>query len=104
MCFGATCPTCCESNLLSLNIPGGALTLGPFPSAKKSWRGCGSHVPSVLDSVPENERCTCQPRFKVGDKEYPPAAALQIPGMAWLGSLLGGGKKDEAAGKGKDEL
>jgi hypothetical protein len=76
--------------------------------AKKSWRGCGSHIPGVLDSVPENERCTCEPRVKVGDKEYPPAAAMQVPGMAWLGGLFGGGKGGEAGGqgqgKGKEEL
>jgi len=59
--------------------------------------------------VPENERCSCEPRVRIGGKEYPPAAAAQIPGMAWLGSLLGGGgKKDEAGGGaktgGKDEL
>jgi len=64
-------------------------------------------VPAVLDGVPEDQRCSCEPRFKVGDKEYPPAAAMQIPGIAWLGSLVGGGKKDEAQqpeAKGKGEL
>ncbi|KAK4190045.1 hypothetical protein QBC35DRAFT_491158 [Podospora australis] len=58
MCFGATCPNC----------------------SKQSWRGCGSHVPSVLSSVPEEDRCTCEPKFQAADgKEYPPQAGTGSP-------------------------
>ncbi|KAH6890357.1 hypothetical protein B0T10DRAFT_560872 [Thelonectria olida] len=74
MCYGATCPTC----------------------SKKSWRGCGSHIPQALAGVPENQWCTCGPRTKVDGKEYPPAAKFEIPGVAWLTSMFGGG------GRGKD--
>ncbi|KAH7258133.1 cytochrome P450 [Fusarium solani] len=62
MCFAATCPTC----------------------SKKSWRGCGSHVRQVLDGVPESQWCTCTPRTKIDGKQYPPAAAMQIPGLSWI--------------------
>ncbi|KAK4196612.1 hypothetical protein QBC40DRAFT_286926 [Triangularia verruculosa] len=52
MCFGSSCPNC----------------------SKQSWRGCGSHVPSVLGSVPEDQWCTCEPKFTVAGKSYPPQA------------------------------
>ncbi|KAI5460004.1 cytochrome P450 [Mariannaea sp. PMI_226] len=69
MCYGATCPTC----------------------SKASWRGCGSHVPQALAGIPENKWCTCNPRTKINGKEYPPAAKFEIPGVAWLTSMFGGG-------------
>ncbi|KAK4231522.1 hypothetical protein QBC38DRAFT_465961 [Podospora fimiseda] len=53
MCFGSTCPIC----------------------SLKTWRGCGSHVPSVLSSTPKTEWCTCIPRFTASNgQEYPPQA------------------------------
>ncbi|KAK9472574.1 uncharacterized protein V1510DRAFT_403192 [Dipodascopsis tothii] len=36
---------------------------------KKSWWGCGLHIPSVMDSVPKDEWCTCA---KPTGSEYPP--------------------------------
>ncbi|KAK0736969.1 hypothetical protein B0T21DRAFT_154901 [Apiosordaria backusii] len=57
MCFGSSCPNC----------------------SKQSWRGCGSHVPSVLGSVPEDEWCTCEPKFPVAGKDYPPKPARVNP-------------------------
>jgi len=42
---------------------------------KTSWWGCGSHIPSVMDSIPETDRCTCTPTTTVNGKEYPPKAA-----------------------------
>ncbi|EFQ99001.1 hypothetical protein MGYG_02012 [Nannizzia gypsea CBS 118893] len=41
---------------------------------QKTWRGCGLHVPGVLDSVPKEEWCTCVPKKTVNDQEYPPMA------------------------------
>ncbi|GKZ58892.1 hypothetical protein AnigIFM63309_007819 [Aspergillus niger] len=41
---------------------------------KATWWGCGAHIPSVLDSVPESERCTCVPKVVRDGKEYPPKA------------------------------
>ncbi|KAK2679415.1 hypothetical protein RAB80_004596 [Fusarium oxysporum f. sp. vasinfectum] len=40
MCKKATCGTC----------------------KKTSWWGCGSHIQSVIDNVPEAERCECEPK------------------------------------------
>lgn len=34
--------------------------------------GCGSHIPSVLDSVPESQWCSCGPQVEKGGKMYPP--------------------------------
>ncbi|KAK9381974.1 uncharacterized protein V2V93DRAFT_366094 [Kockiozyma suomiensis] len=35
----------------------------------KTWYGCGLHIPSVLDSVPKSEWCTCP---KTENSTYPP--------------------------------
>jgi hypothetical protein len=42
---------------------------------KTSWWGCGNHVPSIMDKVPVEERCTCEPKIEKEGKEYPPMAA-----------------------------
>ncbi|KAF7543397.1 hypothetical protein G7Z17_g10773 [Cylindrodendrum hubeiense] len=81
MCFGATCSTC----------------------SKKTWRGCGSHIPQALAGVPENQWCTCGPRTKVNGKEYPPAAKFEIPGASWIASMFGGGGS-KGNGNGKQDL
>lgn len=73
--------------------------------AKKSWRGCGQHIPQALAGVPEDQWCTCQPRTKIEGKEYPPAAKFEIPGVAWISSFFGGGSgKGNSGGNGKGEL
>ncbi|OTB03098.1 hypothetical protein M426DRAFT_12920 [Hypoxylon sp. CI-4A] len=41
-----------------------------------SWFGCGSHIPSVLDQIPQQEWCTCAPKVEVNGKEYPPKAQI----------------------------
>lgn len=41
---------------------------------KTSWWGCGAHVQMVLDNIPAEEHCTCEPKFDVGGKQYPPMA------------------------------
>ncbi|BGP33539.1 hypothetical protein JCM10296v2_005343 [Rhodotorula toruloides] len=28
---------------------------------KKTWWGCGNHIDSVMSSVPESEKCHCEP-------------------------------------------
>lgn len=53
MCKKATCGTC----------------------SKASWWGCGAHIQTVLDSVPAEDRCVCEPKVDVGGKSYPPMAA-----------------------------
>lgn len=62
MCMRATCPNC----------------------SKQTWRGCGSHIPSALAGVAEEEWCTCEPKVEVGGKKYPPAAPMGVPGLSWL--------------------
>ncbi|CAK1366967.1 hypothetical protein CB0940_10316 [Cercospora beticola] len=39
---------------------------------KTTWWGCGSHVPMVMDTVPEAERCSCEPKVEKEGKSYPP--------------------------------
>lgn len=41
---------------------------------KRSWWGCGNHVPSVMDSVSESDRCDCEPQVEKEGKKYPPKA------------------------------
>lgn len=67
--------------------------------AKKTWRGCGNHIPQALSGVSEDQWCTCEPKVNVNGKEYPPAAKMSVPGAAWLGSMFGGKK-----GEGKTDL
>ena len=46
------------------------------PSTDKvTWWGCGSHIPSVMDSVPESDWCACEPQVEKEGKKYPPKAA-----------------------------
>ncbi|ORY07514.1 hypothetical protein BCR34DRAFT_489429 [Clohesyomyces aquaticus] len=54
MCHQATCSTC----------------------HKVTWWGCGNHVPSVMDSVPHEKWCTCEPKVEKGGKEFPPKGEL----------------------------
>lgn len=94
MCFGATCPTCCTSHLRPPTLP----KLTPPRPAKQSWRGCGSHLPTVFANVPEDQWCTCEPKYEVNGKEYPPAAKMNLmPSMAMPSFLknLVGGKTEE---------
>ncbi|KAK6502049.1 hypothetical protein TWF481_009862 [Arthrobotrys musiformis] len=50
MCRSATCSTC----------------------NGKTWFGCGMHKPSVLDSVPKDQWCTCEKKPGDSQDEYPP--------------------------------
>ncbi|CAN8096978.1 unnamed protein product [Discula destructiva] len=75
MCMKATCSDC----------------------SKKTWRGCGNHIPSAMAGVDEAEWCTCGPQVEVGGKMYPRAAG------SFLGSLFGGSKAKKSEER-KDEL
>ncbi|KAJ5142940.1 uncharacterized protein N7515_001727 [Penicillium bovifimosum] len=45
-------------------------------SCKKStWFGCGLHIPSVMDTIPEGEWCSCTPQVEKEGKKYPPKAS-----------------------------
>jgi hypothetical protein len=41
---------------------------------KRSWWGCGAHVPAALDAIPTADRCACGPKIERDGKEYPPMA------------------------------
>lgn len=71
MCKKATCGTCSKKTPLTTKKH----TLKPPLLDKTSWWGCGSHISSVLDSVPAAERCECEPKVEVGGTSYPPMAA-----------------------------
>lgn len=40
----------------------------------KSWQGCGSHIPSVMDQTPKSNWCTCDHADETDDLTYPPRA------------------------------
>jgi len=67
--MSATCSKCGTPSKLLAVYPGSLTSVG-----KKSWWGCGNHIPSVLDSVAEAERCTCEPKVEKEGKTYPPKA------------------------------
>ncbi|KAI6880539.1 hypothetical protein KC360_g6953 [Hortaea werneckii] len=76
MCMKASCGTC----------------------HKATWWGCGEHIPKVLDSVPEADRCSCEPKIEKEGKQYPPAG----PAFGVVKNMfgMGGGAKED----GKEEL
>ncbi|KAK2750634.1 hypothetical protein FQN57_002705 [Myotisia sp. PD_48] len=39
---------------------------------KTTWRGCGLHVVRVFSNIDKAEWCTCIPKTKIDDNEYPP--------------------------------
>ena len=41
---------------------------------KTSWKGCGAHIPGVLDLIAPGDWCTCKPSVDVGGRAYPPKA------------------------------
>ncbi|RYP09234.1 hypothetical protein DL764_001420 [Monosporascus ibericus] len=82
MCMKATCGECSKSDptaplsVCSLESTRSWLTLLATPnSGKTTWFGCGRHIPEVLDKVPADEWCTCEPKVEVGGKKYPPKSA-----------------------------
>ncbi|KAJ5764486.1 hypothetical protein N7533_003167 [Penicillium manginii] len=64
MCMKAQCSTCLLASIHLLIV-----------SDKTTWWGCGSHIPSVMDSIPESEWCSCEPQVEREGKKYPPKAA-----------------------------
>jgi len=72
MCKKATCDTCGKSIAYLNSTTFAYLT---SVAGKRSWWGCGYHIPSVMDSVPEEERCKCEPAVQVEGKDYPPKAS-----------------------------
>jgi hypothetical protein len=61
------------------------MRVSPNPSiAKTTWRGCGSHVPSVFANIPEDQWCTCEPKVEKEGKQYPPQAPSGFGGMSWF--------------------
>jgi len=70
MCKAATCDTCSTSSLSPPYLPHFRLhsshiqphllihRTDSLKKGKKTWWGCGQHVPNVMDDVPEAERCS----------------------------------------------
>ncbi|KAH6978528.1 hypothetical protein EDB82DRAFT_505147 [Fusarium venenatum] len=71
MCKKAICGTCSEYK----NPHYALLSVLIISLDKTSWWGCGSHIPSVMDTVPDADRCACEPKVEVGGVSYPPMAA-----------------------------
>lgn len=42
---------------------------------KKSWWGCGGHIPGVMKSIAPEDRCSCEPKVEKDGTKYPPMAA-----------------------------
>ncbi|PMD64287.1 uncharacterized protein K444DRAFT_521499 [Hyaloscypha bicolor E] len=85
MCMKTTCSTC----------------------QKATWSGCGAHVPGVMDSIPANERCSCEPKIERDGKKYPPQGSNPLIGaisgaVGGLWKMVGGsgGEKKKGDGKG----
>ncbi len=38
--------------------------------------GCGLHVPGVMDDIPKDEWCTCEPKVEKNGQQYPPAGSV----------------------------
>jgi len=93
----ATCGTCREP---TIGTPTRVAVFHLLTLAEEgsTWYGCGQHVPSVLDSVPETARCICQPKVERDGKQYPPQGKsidVSLPHrdlrlmVEWLGGALG---------------
>ncbi|CAD0040706.1 unnamed protein product, partial [Aureobasidium pullulans] len=54
-------------------------------AAKRTWFGCGAHVPSVMDSIPKNEWCDCDPKTEKNGTEYPPMGSMTGVAKAMAG-------------------
>ncbi|KAG9243751.1 hypothetical protein BJ878DRAFT_509340 [Calycina marina] len=52
MCYKVDCPTCKNT----------------------TWSGCGNHVPTAFNGIPEPSRCTCVPQIERNGEMYPPQA------------------------------
>ncbi|KAF2739483.1 hypothetical protein EJ04DRAFT_426679 [Polyplosphaeria fusca] len=54
MCYQAKCSTC----------------------NKTTWWGCGKHIPGVMNDIPEDQWCTCEPKVEREGHQYPPKGSL----------------------------
>ncbi|WPJ59003.1 hypothetical protein SMAC4_13122 [Sordaria macrospora] len=41
-----------------------------------TWIGCGNHVPKVMDGVPKEEWCKCEPKIEKDGHQYPPKGSV----------------------------
>jgi len=58
-------------------------------TGKKTWWGCGSHVPMVMDPIPKDEWCECAPKTEKGGNEYPPVGSHLTTLWLRCGALTG---------------
>lgn len=93
MCLKGTCETCRKflsfgHSVLSYIISSILTSNGLIFLDKTSWWGCGNHVPSVMDNVSVEERCSCEPKVEKDGKKYPPMAAKADWLPTWVCSVL----------------
>ncbi|KAK4189063.1 hypothetical protein QBC35DRAFT_381259 [Podospora australis] len=43
---------------------------------KSTWMGCGNHIPRVMDSIPKENWCTCEPKVEKEGHQYPPGGSF----------------------------
>ncbi|EGZ77032.1 hypothetical protein NEUTE2DRAFT_153782 [Neurospora tetrasperma FGSC 2509] len=41
-----------------------------------TWVGCGHHVPKIMDGVPKDEWCKCEPKIEKEGHQYPPKGSV----------------------------
>lgn len=74
-------PKCAKDRLVQLAVSvlafrschhGVPLSCADANADKATWWGCGQHVPMVMDSIPDSERCSCEPKVERDGHTYPP--------------------------------
>ncbi|KAM0749456.1 hypothetical protein T439DRAFT_50114 [Meredithblackwellia eburnea MCA 4105] len=45
---------------------------------KKTWYGCGKHIPSVMDKIPLADRCDCEEHKPLPPGVLPPGASKSV--------------------------
>ncbi|KAH7115203.1 hypothetical protein B0J11DRAFT_126935 [Dendryphion nanum] len=43
---------------------------------KATWWGCGNHVPGVMNNIPAEDWCVCDPKVEREGTQYPPKGTL----------------------------
>ncbi|KAK7178958.1 uncharacterized protein CC84DRAFT_1168379 [Paraphaeosphaeria sporulosa] len=43
---------------------------------RATWWGCGRHISKVMNSIPREQWCICEPRVERNGMKYPPKGAM----------------------------
>ena len=90
MCKAGTCTNCRTSRTFSIPSTSVANTNS---TERASWWGCGKHIPDVMNRVPKDKWCTCEPTLWRGGTGYPPMAPKADWVPQWLCNMVGPGNK-----------